>query len=790
MALICDVCKVRPADARVAFRSETGMRVVDVCRQDYHLLQEQSPYVNLPTLEEMAKADQGQDVRERFSEASQEVLGEAAKQAAQAGSRRVTAEHLLMALTTDELAENLLKERGIKTEDVRGFIEANLVKAQEVSGPIDMSVPVQKLLGQADVISREMGQDYVGPEHMLVALLGAEGTAGDLLRRYGLKPESLRQQILKRVDTDVAESASGTPTLDQYSRDLTALAEEAKLDPVIGRATEIETAVEILSRRTKNNPVLIGEPGVGKTAIVEGIAQKIVADEVPDTLKGKRLVELNLNSMISGSRYRGDFEERMKKVLEEIVSHKDELLVFVDELHTVVGTGSAEGGLDAANVLKPSLARGDLHLIGATTLKEYKKHIEKDSALERRFQPVLVGEPSLAEATAIIQGLKPRYEEFHKITISNAAVEGAVQLSDRYINDRFLPDKAIDLMDQAAARVHIAGKKKEVVFQDIAQIVSKLTGVPVTELDAEERESLLNLEEKLHGRVIGQDQAVDAVARAVRIARAGLARKNAPIASFLFLGPTGVGKTELAKALAASVFGSEGAITRIDMSEYMERHAVARLIGSPPGYVGHEEGGQLTESVRRKPYQVILLDEIEKAHPEVFNILLQLLDDGRLTDGQGKTVDFSNVIVIATSNIGSELHNRSATIGFEREEPEEAKASDSLRQYFRPELVNRLDEIITFHSLNQEQINQIVGLQLAGLSERLVEQGITPSWDKSLVRYLAEAGFNPEYGARELRRLIKREVEPVLANVLLESKPKKARKLKVAYKQGKVTVGK
>jgi ATP-dependent Clp protease ATP-binding subunit ClpC len=625
------------------------------------------------------------------------------------------------------------------------------------------------------------------------------------------------------------EQQTNTPNLDKNSRDLTALARQGKLDPVIGRSQEIQTTIEILARRKKNNPVLIGEPGVGKTAIVEGLAQRIVNGEVPEVLNEKRVVELNINSLVAGTKYRGEFEERVKQVLDEIIAHQDEIILFIDELHTITGAGQAEGGLDIANVFKPALARGELHLIGATTLNEYQKHIEKDAALERRFQPVLISEPTVEQTITILRGLRDRYEAHHKVKITDEAIVAAAELSDRYITNRYLPDKAIDLIDQAAARVRISTtsptaemkeleptisqlkreldsatsrkdfdrakeieseiKQKEKELEDekekrrktsatqsaevraehIAQIVSSLTGIPVTELTMEERERLLGLENRLHERVVGQEEAVKAVSNAIRLARAGLKERGHPIATFLFLGPTGVGKTELARTLAWSIFGDEDAVIRIDMSEYMERHTVSRLIGAPPGYVGYEEGGQLTERVRRRPYSVLLLDEIEKAHPDVHNILLQVFDDGRLTDGKGRVVDFTNTIIIATSNLGSDLIQRNLKRGDKLNyEQLKDKLMDVLREHFRPEFLNRIDDIIVFHSLSQEQIKDIVGLQLERVKRMARAQDVYLEFDDSLIEHLAKVGYQPEYGARALKRIIRTEVETKLAEAMLK----------------------
>jgi ATP-dependent Clp protease ATP-binding subunit ClpC len=628
---------------------------------------------------------------------------------------------------------------------------------------------------------------------------------------------------VRGVDTggEAREPASSTPTLDEYSRDLTQMAREGKLDPVIGRAEEVESTIEILSRRTKNNPVLIGDPGVGKTAIVEGIAQRVVNDEVPETLSDKRVVQLDLSGIVAGTQYRGQFEERLKKVIDEVRENSDDLILFIDELHTVVGAGAAEGAMDASNMLKPALSRGELHVVGATTIDEYRKNIEKDAALERRFQPVLVSEPTVEDTIDILRGLKDRYEAHHRVKIREEAIIAAAELSDRYITGRFLPDKAIDLMDQAAARVRLRSKTKpkdtkaledelrrvqrekdeavanedfekapglrdrvaalrseleeahqgrrpvaEVTAEDIAEVVSRATGIPVSQLTEEERERLMRLEEQLHQRVVGQDEAVEAVAEAIRRARAGLSDPNRPIGSFLFLGPTGVGKTELARTLAEALFGEEAAMVRIDMSEFQERHTVSRLVGAPPGYVGYEEAGQLTEQIRRRPYSVLLLDEIEKAHADVFNILLQILDDGRLTDAQGRTVDFKQTVIIMTSNMGAEriqAHTR-------RDESFEELKEDMLqvvRHNLRPEFVNRIDEIIIFRALTREQIVDIARLLLERTTRRLRAQDIEVEFTDEAVELIAEEGFDPDFGARPLRRTIQRRVDNELSRMVL-----------------------
>jgi ATP-dependent Clp protease ATP-binding subunit ClpC len=649
---------------------------------------------------------------------------------------------------------------------------------------------------------------------------------------------------LDKDKVDTARSSdrsrtSATPMVDEYSRDLTRMAKEGKLDPVIGRAEEVETTIEILSRRTKNNPVLIGDPGVGKTAIVEGLAQWIVNDEVPDTLADKRILALDLSGMVAGTQYRGEFEERLKKVLQEVRENPDGQIIFLDELHTVVGAGAVEGSMDASNMLKPALAYGEIRLVGATTVDEYRKNLEKDSALERRLQPVLIGAPSVDETIEILRGLKDRYEAHHCVKITEEAIVAAVELSDRYVTDRFLPDKAIDLMDQASARVRLRTKTKprdpkaldeelrslqeekdhaaedsektreleekavgprepieesggdrrptvaEVTAEDIAEVVSRATGIPVSQLTEEERERLLRLEGQIHERIVGQEEAVEAVAEAIRRARAGLSDPNRPIGSFLFLGPTGVGKTELARALADALFGDEAATVRIDMSEFQEKHTVSRLIGAPPGYVGHEEAGQLTEAVRRRPYSVLLLDEIEKAHQDVFNVLLQILDDGRLTDAQGRTVDFKNAVVIMTSNFGAERIRAHARRNESFEELKE-DMNQLLRNTLRPEFVNRIDEVILFRSLGKDQIAEISRLLLDHTSRRLKAQGVEIEFTDAAVALIAEKGFDPEFGARPLRRTIQRRVDNVLSRMVLEGSLERGDRLVVGAKEGKL----
>src|SRR5215212_1283381 len=729
------------------------------------------------------------DVTQFFSDSTTDLLQRAAQQAVEWGSLDLTSEHLLYAALEDGTVRRVLEGADADPDQIRAQLEEEAEKGGRTDVAPSLAPDAKRTLLTAYDESRALGSSYIGPEHVLLALAAdEESAAGQLLARFGISHTRLRGAVMRGVDTGTGaarEPASSTPTLDEYSRDLTRMAREGKLDPVIGRAEEVETTIEVLSRRTKNNPVLIGDPGVGKTAIVEGIAQRVINDEVPETLSGRRVLALDLSGMVAGTKYRGEFEERLKKVIDEITEHSEAQIVFIDELHTVVGAGAAEGSMDASNMLKPALARGELRVLGATTVDEYRKNIEKDAALERRFQPVLVSEPTVDDTIEIVRGLKDRYEAHHRVKISEEAIVAAAELSDRYITDRFLPDKAIDLVDQSAARVRLRSKTKpqdtgaleeeikklrrekdqavsaedfekaqelkgrlqerqdrlgafkagrrqavaEVTAEDIAEVVSRQTGIPVSQLTQEERERLMHLEEQLHERVIGQDEAVEAVAEAVRRARAGLSDPNRPIGSFLFLGPTGVGKTKLARTLAEALFGDEAAMVRIDMSEFQERHTVSRLVGAPPGY---EEARQLTESVRRRPYSVLLLDEIEKAHPDVFNILLQILDDGRLTDAQGRTVDFKQTVIIMTSNMGAQRIQAHAR----RDESFEELKDDMmqiLKNTLRPEFVNRIDEVIVFRSLGKEQIGEIARLLLDRTTRRLRAQGIEVEFTEGAV---------------------------------------------------------
>ncbi|WP_329262852.1 ATP-dependent Clp protease ATP-binding subunit [Streptomyces sp. NBC_01478] len=755
------------------------------------------------------------DIGSLLSERARELVAQARDIAAVEGSEELDARHLLAAATEQESTRRLLAEAGADPDRIRERLFAGDDSGPKTE-PTTLTPAAKRALLDAYRISRAEDSSYIGPEHLLRALAAnPESAAGQALEGSGWESD--------RVPTGSEperKRPSSTPTVDEYGRDLTEDARAGRLDPVIGRDEEVEQTIEVLSRRSKNNPVLIGDPGVGKTAVVEGIAQRIVAGDVPKTLAGKRLVSLDLAGMVAGTKYRGEFEERLKKLLDEVSEHSDELVLFLDELHTVVGAGGGgDGALDAGNMLKPALARGQLHLIGATTVDEYRKYIEKDSALERRFAPILIGEPTVDDTIEILRGLRDRYEAHHQVRITDEAVVAAAELSDRYITARFLPDKAIDLMDQAAARVRLRAKTPlsdtrdtedrlaalnrekdqavadeeyerakeirdrikdteaelkaggsaeeqapKVTAEDIAEVVSRTTGIPVAQLTEEERARLMKLEEHLHERVVGQDEAITAVARAVRRARAGMSDPNRPIGSFLFLGPTGVGKTELARALAAALFGDESRMIRLDMSEFQERHTVSRLVGAPPGYVGHEEAGQLTEAVRRQPYAVLLLDEVEKAHPDVFNTLLQLLDDGRLTDSQGRTVDFKNTVVIMTSNIGAD---RILAAGVDDYAKVRETVMPVLNQHFRPEFLNRIDEIIVFRGLERAQLRDIVDLLLEHTRRRLHAQDVTLEVTDAAADLLANLGYQPDFGARPLRRTIQREVDDRLADMLL-----------------------
>ncbi|ASS87506.1 ATP-dependent protease ATP-binding subunit ClpC [Geobacillus stearothermophilus] len=800
----------------------------------------------------------------RFTERAQKVLALAQEEAIRLGHNNIGTEHILLGLIREGegIAAKALMALGLGPDKIQKEVESLIGRGNEVSHTLHYTPRAKKVIELSMDEARKLGHSYVGTEHILLGLIReGEGVAARVLNNLGVSLNKARQQVLQLLGSNESVSGHGgggashvsTPTLDSLARDLTAIAREGRLDPVIGRSKEIQRVIEVLSRRTKNNPVLIGEPGVGKTAIAEGLAQQIVNNEVPETLRDKRVMTLDMGTVVAGTKYRGEFEDRLKKVMDEI-RQAGNIILFIDELHTLIGAGGAEGAIDASNILKPALARGELQCIGATTLDEYRKYIEKDAALERRFQPIHVDEPTVEESIQILKGLRDRYEAHHRVSISDEAIIQAVKLSDRYITDRFLPDKAIDLIDEACSKVRLrsfttppklkeleqkleevrkekdaavqsqefekaaslrdmeqrlreeleetkrAWKEKqgqenlEVTVEDIAAVVSSWTGIPVSKLAETETERLLKLEEILHSRVVGQDEAVKAVAKAVRRARAGLKDPKRPIGSFIFLGPTGVGKTELARALAEAMFGDEDALIRIDMSEYMEKHSTSRLIGSPPGYVGYEEGGQLTEKVRRKPYSVVLLDEMEKAHPDVFNILLQVLEDGRLTDSKGRTVDFRNTIIIMTSNVGADALKRNKYVGFNIQDGNQqykdmkSKVMDELKKAFRPEFLNRIDEIIVFHSLEKDHLKQIVRLMADTLVKRLKEQDIDLELTEAAIEKIAAEGFDPEYGARPLRRALQKHIEDRLSEELLKGTIAKGQKVVVDVKDGEFVV--
>ena len=806
----------------------------------------------------------------KFTARAEKALEYAQEIAMELGHNYIGTEHLLYGLVEEGtgVASKVLQNQGLTSEKVKQSIEEIVGVGDEIedANQISFTPRSKRVIENAFLEARRLGTEYIGTEHLLIGIM-KEGdcVATRIMLEEDVNPQGLYNELVKVLNEEGEESNesnsssskgsyNSTPTLNQYGTDLTKQAKEGKLDPVIGRKEEIQRVIQILSRRTKNNPCLIGEPGVGKTAVAEGLAEKIVAGDVPEILKNKRVVSLDMASMIAGAKYRGDFEERIKKALKEVKKAGD-VIIFIDEIHTIVGAGSAEGAVDAANILKPLLARGEIQLIGATTLKEYRKYIEKDAALERRFSPVTVNEPTEEEATQILFGLRDKYEAHHNVKITDEAIKAAVELSSRYINDRYLPDKAIDLIDEAASKVRMSSytepdsfkelkdkiekldkekeeairvqdfekaakirdkenaKKKEfedakkewetkssknvstLKEEDIANVISSWTGIPVAKVSQSENDKLKNLEENLHKRVIGQDEAVSAVAKAIKRSRMGLKDPNKPIGSFLFLGPTGVGKTELSKALAENLFGSEDALIRIDMSEYMEPHSVAKLIGSPPGYVGYDEAGQLTEKVRRKPYSVILFDEIEKAHPDVMNMLLQVLDDGRLTDSQGRTVNFKNTVIIMTSNVGAKLITDKKTLGFiEEKENGEKEYQDikkdvmgELKKEFKPEFLNRIDEIIVFHKLEDNQIRKIVDIMLNNVAKLLKEQGIKLTVDENAKDLVAKKGTDKTYGARPLKRAIQTMVEDKIAEAMLDGKIKK--EAKVTAKDDEIVVG-
>jgi len=791
---------------------------------------------------------------ERFTERARKVVVLAQEEARHFNHNYIGTEHLLLGLLREDegVAARALASLNVTLDEVREQVESIVGYGEEGTGGQAPFTPrSKKVLELALREALQLGHNYIGTEHILLGLVReSEGVAARVLSNLDVDPDRIRRQVVQQLGGGRSQRGRGgeagaggrggaeakrpkTRQLDQYGRNLTAYAEEDKLDPVIGRAKEIERIMQILVRRTKNNPVIIGEPGVGKTAIVEGLAEEIAGDRVPDILAGKEVYTLDLGALVAGSKYRGEFEERLKKIMKEITDHGD-VILFIDEIHNLVGAGAAEGAIDAASILKPALARGEIQVIGATTTDEYRKYVEKDKALERRFQTIQVGEPSVEETELILKGLRERYEQHHKIQITDEALKAASQLGDRYIADRFLPDKAIDLVDEAASKMRIKtmssppyykevddelsqvrtekeaaidgqefekaarlrdserklslqrrelekswreGENEEervsIGENEIAEIVSMWTGIPVKKMTEEESQRLLNMEEALHGRVVGQNESIKAVSRSIRRTMAGLQDPNRPSGSFVFLGPTGVGKTELARTLADYLFGDQNSMIRLDMSEYMERHTVSRLVGSPPGYVGYDEGGQLTEQVRRKPYSVVLFDEIEKAHPDVFNILLQILEDGQLTDAQGRLVSFKNVVLIMTSNVGAQTINKTKSLGFGGDEAGlsykemKSRVTGELRKIFRPELLNRIDEIIVFHKLQREDMRQIIEIQIQRLRKQLVERDVTVEFTTKALDKLSEAGYDPAFGARPLRRVLQRMIEDPMSEMIL-----------------------
>lgn len=821
---------------------------------------------------------------DQFSKRTQEALEKAFEIAQKKNQRAIDTEHILYGVIQDGIVmKRVLKDLGLNQQDLVDYLDKQMIQGTDRLETPNFTPRAYQVLQLANNESIELRHNYIGTEHLFLGLiLEQEGLAAQILKKYAITHAQARQAVIKVVgegDKEGNKVSNGmdTPTLNEFSKDLNELARQDKIDPVIGRDDEITRVIEILSRRKKNNPVLIGEPGVGKTAIAEGLAQKIVLDQVPEVLKNKIVRSLDLSKLVAGSKFRGEFEDRVKKLIEDLEKVERNVILFIDELHTIVGSGAQSGELDFSNMIKPALARGELQVIGATTLNEYQKYIEKDAALERRFQPVLVDEPSVEQTILILKGIKERYEAHHKLKIREEALASAANLSDRYIKNRFLPDKAIDIIDEASSRVRIkftsepielkkikdevkkleteresltrASQHKEsaevkvrieqlkeelkpiedewlkqrgtgtpeVGINDIHEVISRMTGIPITELNKEEKENLSKLEDSLHKRVVGQEEAVRLVSQAVRRARTGLKDPKRPIASFLFLGPTGVGKTELAKALAELIFGDEDALIRIDMSEYMEKFAVTRLIGAPPGYVGYEEGGQLTEKVRRKPYSVILLDELEKAHPDVFNILLQVLDDGNLTDGKGRVVDFKNTIIIATSNLGSDVILTSIGLSemsksLDKIQPKEVKDGliklkktqdlvpnwnevksavfDILKKCFRPEFLNRLDEIILFKALTNKEIAQIVELILDSTRRLLRAQNIEIQFDQSAIKEIAKISFNPQFGARPIKRAVQSEIDNLISSYIIEDKISSGDKIKITFKNNKFIIEK
>jgi ATP-dependent Clp protease ATP-binding subunit ClpC len=798
-----------------------------------------------------------------LSERAKSAIQKAITTATDLKRRYLDTEHILYGILDDEVVGKILIELQVDSSLLQDSLAQVLTEGMNPSEQIEITPRAKLVLELAAQEARSMRHSYIGPEHILLGLVEeGEGIAAQVLRSFGLSLDKAKKAVEKTVGEGDAEgkTKSTTPTLDKFAKDLTALAREGKIDPIIGRAKEVMRVIQILSRRKKNNPVLIGDPGVGKTAIAEGLALRIISGDVPDILLNKRIMAMDIGLLMSGAKYRGEFEERATKIISEVGKTSGQVILFIDELHIIVGTGNQEGGLDLSNILKPPLARGELQVIGATTLSEYKKYIEKDAALERRFQPVLVEEPSVEQTIEILRGIRDKYETHHKIRISDEALIAAADLSEKYISDRFLPDKAIDVVDEAASKLRIQyisepdeikSKKLEIKrleqerealtraqkheeaaaikqqielkkteleplnqqwmqsrgtgtptlsVDDIAEIIAQMTGIPVTQLRLEERQKLLQMEEELHKRVVGQNEAVKAVSEAVRRARAGLKDPHRPIASFVFLGPTGVGKTELAKTLASTLFGSDQSMIRLDMSEYNEKFNISRLIGSPPGYIGYDEGGQLTEAVRRNPYSIVLLDEIEKAHPDVFNILLQILEDGRLTDGKGRVIDFKNTIIIATSNIGAHIiqgYDRSevtkekslivTTDNKQNWEQIKSQVVEEMKNHFRPEFLNRIDEIIVFEGLTGEQIKEIVSLELDKVKRLVHAQDIEIDFDESIIDYVFKRGFNETYGAREIRRTVQKYIETPLSNMIIEGNISQGKKYLVMWDGEHVT---
>lgn len=851
---MCDKCGINQATTQITKIDHRGKHTLNLCEtcaaeenlgggdflsnksQPFNFRRE-DPFFNMSSnpyqQSDFDQRRQSINIMDYFTKRAKTVVQQAAQIAQQNKHQVLDTEHLLLALLDErEASMGTMSRLGLKTDEIRKYLKSIIPTGTSQQTNIELSPRAKRVLELAFDEARQLNLNYVGSEHILLGIIReGEGLAAQTLRKFGVDLTQARKEVGKiaRPGSDGEEPInpeSSTPALDEYTKDLTAEAKAGKLDPVIGRNNEIDRVINILSRRRKNNPVLIGEPGVGKTAIVEGLAMKIANNNVPETLQNKRVLALDLGQLIAGTKYRGEFEERLKDMIKEIEENKDNFILFIDEVHTIVGAGGAEGAIDASNLLKPALARGELHAIGATTLDEYKKHIEKDAALERRFQSVLIPENTIPQTIEILRGLKDRYEAHHRVSISDDALVSSVELSDRYINDRFLPDKAIDVLDEACAEVRlrsiappenldqisrdITNKKRElseaktkqnddrsqaiqheleklqeaekeireiwektkaietpsVTVDDIANVLSKMTGIPVSRLSDEEKETLMKLEKQLHNRIVGQDEAVTLVSEAVRRSRAGLKQPNKPIGSFMFLGPTGVGKTELTKALAETLYGDEKHLFRLDMSEYQEKHTVARLIGSPPGYVGHDEGGYLTEKIRRNPYSIILLDEIEKAHEDIYNVLLQIMDEGRLTDGKGRTVDFKNTIIIMTSNLGSTVIHKHTGNEIKKEEMEQ-QMETILKSTFKPEFLNRVDEFVIFHALSEVQVAQIVDL-LLDQTNRLVEaQDLKLHVSAEVRENLAKRGFDKEFGARPLRRLIQKEIEGGISNLML-----------------------